>query len=160
MERPTCGTCPYWQACEQCGDGEAGGTCRRHPPSPPTSLGKSEIAKTADGAYRYDSHWSECAIWPHVDRVDWCGEHPDFPAWIATRKGEESEPPAGTPLSDLFPRLSTQSYGRLRRAGIDTIEALSAMSADELLSLPRIGRLSIQTVRDLLAERGLKLRLD
>jgi hypothetical protein len=156
MERPTCGTCPYWQACEQCGDGEAGGTCRRHPPSPPTSLGKSEIAKTADGAYRYDSHWSECAIWPHVDRVDWCGEHPDFPAWIARGMARS---PKGRRLSELgFNDL--RATGPLYRAGIDTIEQLLARSEEDIARLPGMGKWKLGRIKEALDRFGLKLKAD
>lgn len=59
MSRPTCETCPYWD--------RAGLVCRRKPAS------------------RF-SDKSGCA-WPCAEDRDWCGQHPDFPAWLeATRE--------------------------------------------------------------------------
>lgn len=67
MERPTCGTCPYLFE-EEVGEH----TCRRHAPKPS----------------KFDN-----AEWPIVDHeYDTCGEHPDFPAWIAATRSAPPSP--------------------------------------------------------------------
>ena len=67
-ERPTCATCPYWSDYslilpEDRTDGM--GQCRRHAP-------KYE-PDTADD-------------WADTHSDDWCGDHVDMPAWIASRR--------------------------------------------------------------------------
>ena len=71
MTRPTCETCPYWA---QIGDGW--GTCRRN--APRLSLG-------SDGG-GYPDHTG-------VDRAYWCGEHPEFPAYLEQKKKGQSDDP-------------------------------------------------------------------
>lgn len=91
MDRPTCETCPYWSAHEP---GVATtGTCRRTSPVPP--------------ALQEQADWFNnifAGIWPVTEESDWCGEHPDFPAYVKaldedwTRRRreamEEDSPPA------------------------------------------------------------------
>lgn len=58
-ERPTCATCPYWQEPQDDTYGAPDyGQCRRR-------------------AYYF----------PLRKADEWCGEHPDMPAWIARRGG-------------------------------------------------------------------------
>ena len=90
MKRPTCQTCPFWDdndgwssltkdesetleeykkraieeydyACE----------CHRYPPNSPN---RTDIVRV------YGSDW------PVRHLYDWCGEHPDFPEYIASLK--------------------------------------------------------------------------
>jgi hypothetical protein len=65
MDRPTCETCPYHFVF----DPEDWGECRRFPP---------EVGETGE------------AKWPIIDTdcTSFCGEHPDFPAWLASRKAD------------------------------------------------------------------------
>ncbi len=67
MERPTCKTCPYFYSSED----EVSGSCMRYPPvliEPPIHFN--------------DHAWD----WPVIESNDFCGEHPDFPAYIASLK--------------------------------------------------------------------------
>ena len=84
-ERPTCGTCPYWDSDDPMFDVEEGFEfspqftiqeardrgitvlcpCRRYPP---------QVDSDSD------------RTWPITWDFDWCGSHPDFPAWLAERK--------------------------------------------------------------------------
>jgi hypothetical protein len=67
-ERPTCKTCPYWIA-----NGKPSwGTCIYNPPT---------VLCDAEG-----NSWDER---PTPKAEDSCGHHPDFPAWIASRKNPE-----------------------------------------------------------------------
>jgi hypothetical protein len=92
MDRPTCKTCPYYDttatmviypppvAGQQAGAIpmtaiEVRGICRRHPPG---------------GG--------------HKRPEEWCGEHPDMPAWITA-----SRPATPTPC----PSLSREDLGRI-----------------------------------------------
>jgi hypothetical protein len=70
MERPTCKTCPYWD----CTDSEfatASGTCNRYAPMP---------IRSGD----------DPLVWSTTIDDDFCGEHPSFPAYIASLKPAES----------------------------------------------------------------------
>jgi hypothetical protein len=61
MDKPFCETCVYYaHAC-----------CHRNPPT--LIPAPEESAST---------FWS---VWPEVDPDDWCGEHPDFPAYVASQ---------------------------------------------------------------------------
>lgn len=62
MERPTCKTCPYWKAVE-----DNKGECHRNPPHP----------------MRHPDHNFDEGMFLVIYDVDWCGEHPLFPAYIA-----------------------------------------------------------------------------
>lgn len=82
MERPTCGTCPYfnnWGADIDLSDGE----CRRNAP------------KTIQTEEDKDL-WVKFAI---MYRHEWCGEHPEFPAYIKSLKEVAAESPASETLS-------------------------------------------------------------
>lgn len=69
MDRPTCATCPYW---ERDAD-EREGYCHRLPPA-------FRLVPTDD----YVQPWT----W----ETDWCGEHPDFPAFLESRKAPAVNP--------------------------------------------------------------------
>jgi hypothetical protein len=82
MERPTCGTCPYWESVTACNirleihdphheDDDIFGTCRRLPPM-------RSVFSYAGGVHRESD-------WPDTNDADWCGEHPQFLAWIKAR---------------------------------------------------------------------------
>ena len=61
-ERPTCATCPYWNS-PQGADGRW--PCRRHAPR---HIG------------------SQCDDFAITAAEEWCGDHPAFPAYIASRR--------------------------------------------------------------------------
>ncbi len=77
MDRPTCKTCPYWSdeifhedpTCEAslC-------ACQRTPPQLNGKPFNVETETGCDFPYTWDS--------------DWCGEHPDFPEYIASLKAK------------------------------------------------------------------------
>jgi hypothetical protein len=69
MDRPTCETCPFWDGPDEVGLG----ICRKHAPTPSTT--RTEPEKS----FRFP-------VWPLTVEDEWCGEHPDFPAWIASDK--------------------------------------------------------------------------
>lgn len=62
-ERPTCATCPYWVRL----DSHVGECHAGHP------------TRYAFGIWAGQS--SSCA-WPKPESTEWCGQHPDMPAWI------------------------------------------------------------------------------
>jgi hypothetical protein len=71
MTRPTCETCLYWELGNFSGDYAGAGACRRHAPRDPAPQGY---------------------VWPLTKgQRDWCGEHPDFPAYLAQKKGQGDE---------------------------------------------------------------------
>lgn len=90
MERPTCGTCPYWDYDEQ----KNKGFCHRHAPIPmPQKMTKL-------GGWYETNAWevSETISWREVASTDWCGEHPHFEvfaAWFEPPKTSGSSPAIG-----------------------------------------------------------------
>jgi len=67
MERPTCETCPYWRDLRNPkNELDESGECRRYPPTPNKQV----------------------SLWPLTYDLHWCGEHPDFPAYIASLKSK------------------------------------------------------------------------
>lgn len=80
MDRPTCATCPFWEKRENASNDfpDSVGECRRLPPPRP-----------------YDNdegNWF--GEWLCVYDDDWCGEHPSFPAYLASL----SPAPSGSPV--------------------------------------------------------------
>jgi hypothetical protein len=96
--RPTCMTCPYWNliSTSRVPMGFREGECRRHPPvrDPGKLEGRYTITKEGpghEGLRRSDEDDAEYLEYLENEMSpirfwDWCGEHPDFPAYIAARK--------------------------------------------------------------------------
>lgn len=79
MDRPTCATCPYWkQDVEEPEIGE----CHRHAPLSVMLPIRGEIPDI----YQH----SDDPTWSVTDEDDWCGDHPQFPQWIAFGYGTGS----------------------------------------------------------------------
>lgn len=77
MERPTCGTCPYWDEADR--DDVRVGECKRFPPVfPPNDKMRSETVEL------YGDDWMGWS--PETSPNDFCGEHPSFPAYVASLK--------------------------------------------------------------------------
>ena len=81
MDRPTCLTCPYWNNHDwRYGrNPEDRFDCQRNPPHLPTG---SYIA--ADRAITDESVSPFDGVWPTTAGTDWCGQHPQFPAYLKT----------------------------------------------------------------------------
>ena len=106
MDRPTCKSCPYWDSewdeeiarghidpkLEPDSDTEVK-ECRRGP------TGRSDLDRFL-GAGR-DKQASSLLVrgygrrmvWLETAGGDWCGEHPDFPAYISSRRIAEGPAP-------------------------------------------------------------------
>ena len=87
MERPTCETCPYLDRWDQ-PNAVAIGDCHRHAPAPGDHL----YTETYAPSPRRQWEDSGQASWKFVHEDDWCGEHPDFPEYLASLKRQS--PPA------------------------------------------------------------------
>jgi hypothetical protein len=74
MERPTCKTCPYWQETHMDPDEGMKGDCQRYPP----------LIPYLEGDFDDDN-----ASYPITRADQTCGEHPGFPAYIASLKPAE-----------------------------------------------------------------------
>jgi hypothetical protein len=78
MDKPTCKTCAYWDKLEPVHvwtqpahwSLNADGTWR-------------EVAILKPGACKKSG-----SVQPHRGPEDWCGEHPDFPAYLASLKDQ------------------------------------------------------------------------
>ena len=74
MERPKCETCPYWVGDPE----EPMGECRIHYPEIPSG----------SPSYLVEG----LGYWPETSRKAGCGDHPDFPAYLASLKKPELPP--------------------------------------------------------------------
>lgn len=72
MDRPTCETCPFFRRLHCDEDQGVDGSCHRYPPK---AFGRIVFE---EGEYELAGYQ------PYVSDRDWCGEHPDFPAYIAS----------------------------------------------------------------------------
>jgi hypothetical protein len=78
MERPMCETCPYWDSPSK--DTTSGLCCR----NAPRSLSSF-----------HDAVDDPVAQWPMTMEWEFCGEHPDFPAYIAATRSGAVSPEVG-----------------------------------------------------------------
>lgn len=54
--------------------------------------------------------------------------------------------------------LSVRTYNCLKRAGIDTVEDLCDMTADEIIKVRNLGRMSLEEILWVMKANGLKFR--
>ena len=69
MDKPTCKSCPFW-------DDEK--ICRRYAPRQGTLIMPREIGELARMTTIFEARSSD----------EWCGDHPEFAAWIASQRPE------------------------------------------------------------------------
>jgi hypothetical protein len=150
MERPTCATCPYYD------DEES--TCHRNPP-----VAIFAIIKETDGSGG-DRGWGELdgsgSVFPAMDDDEWCGEHPDFPAYIASPKG--IEPPPDSPVEDDRDRFRDELGCRERKVisklGVKTMTELAALPRWKLLETRGCGITTVHKIDQFLAKNGHQTR--
>ena len=114
MNRPTCATCPYWDALTDL-DAIAlqpAGKCLRRPPvlcdsrSLMLALYQRDRGSSGEANSPLTDTDAACDVWeqfgceiddvtnwthPTTEHTDSCGEHPDFPAYIAALKTVSTE---------------------------------------------------------------------
>lgn len=101
MERPTCGTCPFWERFDGDFDGGIEGECHRQPPVMPGSDIQIEEWLSVDrGVFE--------GMWPETSGDGWCGEHPDFPEYVASLR--PSRTPA-TPIDSIRVEAALRDVG-------------------------------------------------
>jgi hypothetical protein len=109
MDRPTCRTCPYWLLMDDhygeerlsdvplCGEitvaeheelypnDDMIGDCLRFPGPP-----RVEIHRSVDGGHASSGTMVQLLVPKRLEKYDfdWCGEHPDFPAYLKARSAE------------------------------------------------------------------------
>lgn len=69
--RPTCATCPWWDAPKTQPGNLPRGACRQGRPTPVVLY---------DGAKDHVT-----TTWPRTRDIEWCSLHPDMPAWFKAR---------------------------------------------------------------------------
>ncbi len=118
MERPTCKTCPHFR------DFGTDGTCHKSAPPPVQDFGQFDSP----------SRQGRRTIWAVVERDNGCGDHPEFPAYIASLK-----PRPGVPEYLLINNDLDGTKADLAREIIRT-------TAPDHDALARIGRDILSTV--------------
>lgn len=92
MLRPTCASCPHWEARDSrtlallpVGHPDryefVTGECHRSAPT-------GRMARHGSPLFVEGASYSYA--WPPTDSFESCGEHPDFPGYLAARKGVAS----------------------------------------------------------------------
>ncbi len=82
MEKPVCRTCPYWEVTAGNEDGSPSiGNCQRHAPVFPPTQDMFEAAVNVDNDSGAWTGWQ-----PETLPGESCGEHPDFPSYIAMER--------------------------------------------------------------------------
>ncbi len=141
--RPTCETCVHWCSLDQ-----LEGMCCRFP--------RTCFANGTEKS-------------PYTDKMDWCGEHPDFPAWLADLRASQGEPPLKQAIdygSPSYSRpveclgLDARARKMAKRMNIQTVGDLVRKRADELLECRNFGMTSLTLVRAALAKQGMRLHGD
>jgi hypothetical protein len=100
VERPTCETCVYWKKDEEA---TAYGECHR---LPPVNL-RDECVTFENGAEIIINS----GFWTETNYYDWCGEHSDFPAYLASRRTGKAD--ERSRLNLLIGELTTRSQNVL-----------------------------------------------
>jgi len=103
MKRPTCKTCPYWDTQwddeiqkghldeEYAPDTDTPARdCRRWPPL--RSMVDSYLGSGRDDQIDWllQRGWGGHGKWLQTAEDDWCGEHPDFPEWLAAQEANQN----------------------------------------------------------------------
>jgi hypothetical protein len=78
MDRPRCNTCPYWDQDEE--ELKLGKCLRRPPVLPPCDAVFAEWQEVDGNPY--------LGVQPETEYIDSCGEHPDYPEFIAALKSQ------------------------------------------------------------------------
>lgn len=161
--RPMCKTCIYGN--EE--NGVAGIQCRRHAP---TAVVMQQEILTKAGKYTVSD-----VSWPVMDGDDWCGEHPDMPAWIASQRREADaaksphEPHADKAFtrSMMAANLRTQTQSVLMQEGMwpqsfgkqpaGDPRKLLEMTREDLLEFHNCGPVTVKDIVDYLGRFGLRL---
>jgi hypothetical protein len=80
MKKPTCETCPWWQDNSERFENDGMGQCRKTIPNP-----------FRYGSIKTDPDIETESYWPICPKGAWCGEHPDFPAYLESLKEEKGD---------------------------------------------------------------------
>jgi len=135
MDRPTCRTCPYWDS----GGEEDSGICRKSCP------------KTAKPQYEGD--YSAFPVWPITLDTEWCGEHPDFPAYLASLK----KPPESTDSTEWRAyrgELSVRAIKTLTKLDVATLEGIAKLDYRDIMEIQNCGMSTVCEIRKFLAKHG------
>ena len=86
MERPTCKTCPYWDVDDDDRDDETQGRCRRNPPkiveAAVVAFASHDTFHDKTTAIADATRNALTTACPSTCGLEWCGRHPDFPAYV------------------------------------------------------------------------------
>lgn len=97
---------------------------------------------------------------PHRKPDEWCGEHQDFPAYLAALKPAPDPPPGELAESIRELNLSVRAMNILEAEGIGTIGDLIAKPLWAVENLRGFGPTCLYDLRRALAGRNLKLKND
>jgi hypothetical protein len=89
-DRPTCKTCPYW-------DNTDGGDLNDCRAGRPQSM--------IDPTWPNNTDSENYRRWPETWDDDWCGEHPDFSAWITAQRLDRARAGQGVHFGTAQPEI-------------------------------------------------------
>ncbi len=146
MEQPTCKTCPYWEHDNE--NEYPKGLCKRHAPQ---ALPCSREAVWTGYPF---------ASWTETESTEWCGEHPDFPAYLESLKPQPPNNASSQPFP--FGELSIRIQNILENNGIDTLNGsindLANLSLRKFRNAPNVGKVTIQEVIMFANKHGITMK--
>ena len=159
MDRPTCATCPYWHDYVM---GNGFGQCRRMPPV----FQVSSDTEDPNGFF------------PESLALHFCGEHPDFTAFIESRKAgtkcptQYVQPPNDVAafdeafsserivVSHVGARTANILFSAMHWKGSSNARRILDMTPIEFLELPNCGLLTTKRIRAFLQSLKCDLKYD
>jgi hypothetical protein len=130
MDKPTCRTCPYWDA-----TGGDEGVCELAPAAYVGPPGRPVDATWA-GWWQQPTTFGSCA----------CASHPAFPAWIEGSR-RISAPPGSleTPVYRLD--VGVRERKVIHKSGCETVKELAELGDDELRCIRGCGDRTLENIR-------------
>ena len=138
MERPRCETCPYYYVF----DPEMMGECRRN------AAGTFIVPDSIPSG---DVH----AHWPFVDIDDWCGEHPDFPAYLTAIRPDAPRPNLPNAfIAACNHQLGARGQEAIRKLGVRSFDELGALTMQQILCVRGVGWTTYSDLQKFLKKNG------
>lgn len=139
MNDQRCKTCRFWQVIDE----DTLGNCRRYPPTLIQTDHLNEVCKDALD----ELGTATLGIFPSTAAMEWCGEWQADVKSIATLE---------SPIASL--NLSYRAYSRLINNGFKNVRDVVAATEKSLMQIKKFGEVSLNEIKERLAELGLFLK--
>jgi hypothetical protein len=120
-----------------------GHQCRRNAPMPMSRMGNEQ---------ENSLEFVTIGLWPWTHSTDWCGE-------FEVKRKKIASPPREKVRDRLITgeEFGSRVYRALKSDGVETIGDLAALTQEEILRTPNLGRVNLISIAHKLAHLGIKL---